>query len=58
LTVDGEIIALAIVDLLAKPVFGFWLLFAYTKYIPSIEGFWTHGLSSEGALHLDDDNAA
>jgi bacteriorhodopsin len=57
-SVDAQIIALAVVDLLAKPVFGFWLLFTYTRFTPAIEGFWTHGLSSEGAVHLDDDNAA
>jgi len=56
-TVDGEIIALAVVDILAKPVFAFWLLVSYSKYIPSIEGFWARGLSSEGTVRLDDDGA-
>jgi len=56
-TVDAEIIALAVVDILAKPVFAFWLLVSYSKYIPSIEGFWAHGLSSEGTVRLDDDGA-
>ena len=29
LSVDGEIIAYAVLDVLAKPVFGFWLLFTH-----------------------------
>lgn len=56
-SVDGEIIALAVVDILAKPIFGFWLLIAYSKYIPSLDSFWTRGLSSEGTVRLDDDAA-
>jgi len=56
-SVDTEIIAYAVLDILAKPVFGFWLLFAHGKAITPIEGFWSHGLSSEGALRLDDDEA-
>lgn len=56
-SVDAEIIAYAILDILAKPVFGFWLLFAHAKNASPIEGFWTHGLSAEGSVHLDDDEA-
>lgn len=59
LSVDGEIIAYAILDVLAKPVFGFWLLTAHAKSdAESIEGFWAHGLATEGALRLDDDEGA
>jgi bacteriorhodopsin len=53
-SVDSEIIAYAVLDVLAKPVFGFWLLFAHGKAAPSVEGFWTHGLSSEGSIRIDD----
>jgi len=56
-SVDGEIIAYAVLDVLAKPVFGFWLLFAHAKNAPAIEGFWSHGLTGEGAVRLDDDEA-
>jgi len=56
-SVDAEVIAYAVLDILAKPVFGFWLLFAHGKAITPIEGFWSHGLNSEGALRLDDDEA-
>ncbi|KAI1778325.1 opsin-1 [Hypoxylon cercidicola] len=62
--VDAEIIAYAVLDVLAKGVFGFWLLIAHdtmARTSPTIDGFWAHGLSHEGALRvgegrtLDDD---
>ncbi|KAI4867336.1 opsin-1 [Hypoxylon rubiginosum] len=62
--VDIEIIAYAVLDVLAKGVFGFWLLLAHdsmARTSPTIEGFWSHGISHEGALRvgegrtLDDD---
>jgi bacteriorhodopsin len=56
-TVDVEIIAYAVLDILAKPVFGFWLLFAHAKNAPAIDGFWAQGLTGEGAVRLDDDEA-
>ncbi|KAI1200801.1 hypothetical protein F5X97DRAFT_71132 [Nemania serpens] len=55
--VDGEIIAYAVLDILAKPVFGFWLLLthdAMSRTSPSIGGFWANGLSSEGTLRVGD----
>ncbi|KAI1179226.1 hypothetical protein F4777DRAFT_575257 [Nemania sp. FL0916] len=55
--VDGEIIAYAVLDLLAKPVFGLWLLLTHdsmARTSPSIGGFWAHGLSSEGTLRVGD----
>ncbi|KAH6692113.1 hypothetical protein BKA61DRAFT_637712 [Leptodontidium sp. MPI-SDFR-AT-0119] len=54
-SVDTEIIAYAVLDVLAKPVFGFWLLFAHAKNVSSTEGFWAHGLASEGTLRVGDD---
>lgn len=54
-SVDVEIIAYAILDVMAKPVFGFWLLFAHGKAVSSIEGFWANGLSNEGSVRLDDE---
>lgn len=57
-SVDAEIIAYAVLDILAKPVFGFWLLFAHGKKIESIEGFWAHGLAGEGRIRIDDDEEA
>jgi len=54
-TVDTEIIAYAVLDVLAKPVFGFWLLFAHARKATAVEGFWSHGLNSEGTLRVGDD---
>merc|ERR1711939_1056446 len=43
-------------DVLAKPVFGFWLLFAHAKNASAIDGFWAHGLNNEGSLRVGDDD--
>lgn len=59
LSVDSEIMAYAVLDVLAKPVFGFWLLITHAKSdSASIGGWWSHGITSEGALRLDDDEGA
>jgi len=47
---------------LAKPVFGAWLLFTHAKMPEThvdIGGFWTHGVSGEGGIRIgeDDDGA-
>jgi len=58
LSVDGEIIAYAVLDVLAKPGFGFWLLFthdAMASSSDSVHGFWTNGLSTEGGIRVGDD---
>jgi bacteriorhodopsin len=58
-SVDAEIIAYAVLDVLAKPVFGLWLLFAHDgSASTSVDGWWSHGLSSEGAIRIDDDEGA
>jgi len=54
-SVDAEIIAYAVLDVLAKPVFGFWLLTAHARKAESIEGFWSNGLTGEGSLRVGDD---
>ncbi|QIW97588.1 hypothetical protein AMS68_003106 [Peltaster fructicola] len=57
-SVDQEIIAYAVLDILAKPVFGLWLLITH-KNLPEtnveLGGFWAHGFSSEGAIRVGDD---
>jgi len=56
--VDAEIIAYAVLDILAKPVFGFWLLFTHdsmTSTSPSVEGFWSRGFGGEGSIRVGDD---
>ncbi|KAI4283451.1 MAG: hypothetical protein L6R38_002134 [Xanthoria sp. 2 TBL-2021] len=58
INVDSEIIAYAVLDILAKPVFGFWLLFTHDTMSDSasIEGFWANGLGKEGTLRVGDDD--
>jgi len=59
MTVDQEIIAYAVLDLLAKPVFGAWLLFTHMKMPETnveLGGFWAHGVSSEGSIRVGDDD--
>ena len=59
LDVDQEIIAYAVLDILAKPVFGAWLLFTHQNMPETnidIGGFWSHGLSGEGAIRVGDDD--
>ncbi len=58
-SVDTEIIAYAILDILAKPVFGAWLLITHAKLPEAhadIGGFWSNGLSREGQLRVGDDD--
>lgn len=62
-SVDQEIIAYAVLDVLAKGIFGFWLLLSHdfsSATSVSIEGFWAHGPSAEGAIRIgaDDDEGA
>ncbi|KAF2476563.1 family A G protein-coupled receptor-like protein [Lindgomyces ingoldianus] len=60
MSVDAEIIAYAVLDVLAKPIFGLWLLFTHAKMPETnidLKGFWSSGLDREGSLRLDDDGA-
>jgi len=57
--VDAEIVAYAVLDVLAKPVFGFWLLFTHdsmSSTSPSVEGFWAHGFGDSGTLRVGDED--
>jgi len=60
LSVDGEIIAYAVLDVLAKPIFGIWLLVLLAN-VPEanidLGGFWAYGFGGEGAIRLEDDGA-
>lgn len=56
--VDAEIVAYSVLDILAKPVFGFWLLTthdAMSRSSISVDGFWANGIASEGAIRVGDD---
>lgn len=55
-SVDSEIVAYAILDVLAKPIFGFWLLIAHGRHAAPIDGFWSHGLGAEGSLRVGEDD--
>jgi len=58
MNVDEEIIAYAVLDVLAKPIFGAWLLFTHQSMPETnveLNGFWSKGLSEEGALRVGDD---
>jgi len=60
ISVDAEIIAYAVLDILAKPVFGAWLLITHSK-VPatqhSIDGVWSRGIGAiEGSLRVGDDD--
>jgi len=59
-SVDSEILAYAILDVLAKVVFGTWLLIAH-RQIPEtnidIGGYWSHGLGAEGQIRIGDEDA-
>jgi bacteriorhodopsin len=60
-SLDAEIISYAVLDVLAKPVFGFWLLFTHdsmSSTSPSLEGFWSNGFGSQGQLRVGDDDEA
>jgi len=59
LSVDSEIVAYAVLDVLAKPVFGFWLLISHAKIgSTALDGWWAHGLTAEGSIRIDDDEGA
>ena len=59
MSVDAEIVAYAVLDVMAKAVFGIWLLIAH-RSIPeaqvNLDGFWTNGLNSEGAIRVGEDD--
>lgn len=61
MNVDSEVIAYAVLDVLAKPVFGAWLLWTHSSLPETnveLGGFWAHGLNREGTLRLGDDDGA
>jgi bacteriorhodopsin len=59
--VDGEIISYAVLDVLAKGVFGAWLLITHANLPESdveLTGFWSNGLNQDGAVRLGEDDGA
>ncbi|CAK3982387.1 family A G -coupled receptor [Lecanosticta acicola] len=59
MNIDEEIISYAVLDILAKPIFGAWLLFTHSSMAETnieIGGFWSHGLGAEGTIRVGDDD--
>ncbi len=57
MSVDSEIIAYVVRDVLAKGVFGTWLLFSLRQTPESnveVGGYWAHGVATEGVIRLGD----
>ncbi|KAF1980876.1 family A G protein-coupled receptor-like protein [Aulographum hederae CBS 113979] len=57
MSVDGEIIAYAVLDILAKPVFGAWLLLTHMRMPETnidLGGFWSTGFG-DGRIRIGDD---
>ncbi|RMZ80575.1 hypothetical protein DV738_g2739, partial [Chaetothyriales sp. CBS 135597] len=58
ISVNTEAIIYAVVDLLALPIFGFWLLLTYdnlSSTSPSVNGFWAVGFSTQGTIRVGGD---
>ncbi|KAK4183035.1 putative opsin [Podospora australis] len=58
-TVDTEIIIYAVLDLLAKPFFGLWLLFSHRAIADTavdVGGWWSNGLASEGRIRIGEED--
>ncbi|RFU35262.1 hypothetical protein B7463_g1052, partial [Scytalidium lignicola] len=56
--VDTGVIAFAVLDILAVPVFGFWLILKHAgRDVATVDGFWSNGLSSEGGIRIGDSDA-
>jgi len=59
--VDGEIIAYAVLDVLAKGVFGACFLLTHANLRETdveLGGFWANGLNREGAIRIGEDDGA
>jgi bacteriorhodopsin len=56
--VDTEIIIYAVLDVLAKPIFGLWLLVSHRAIAESnidIGGYWSQGPAAEGRIRIGDE---
>ncbi|KAM7190424.1 opsin-1 [Naviculisporaceae sp. PSN 640] len=58
-SVDTEIMIYAVLDILAKPVFGFWLLLSHRAMQETnidLSGWWSNGLASDGRIRIGDED--
>ena len=57
-SVDTEIMTYAVLDTLAKTVFGLWLLMAHRGLAETnidLDGYWSHGLAADGRIRVGDE---
>lgn len=57
-SVDTEIMTYAVLDALAKPIFGLWLLMSHRALAETnidLDGYWSHGLAAEGRIRVGDE---
>lgn len=56
---DTEILVFAVLDVLAQPVFGLWLLMSHRNIAETnidLGGWWSQGLASEGRIRIGDED--
>jgi bacteriorhodopsin len=61
MSVNAEIITLAVLDLLTQAVFGIWLLITHDNMQSKtmvIDGFWVVGINSEGTIRIGEGESA
>ncbi|KAK0624960.1 putative opsin protein [Bombardia bombarda] len=57
-SVDTEIIIYSVLDILAKPVFGLWLLLSHRALAETnidLGGWWSQGIGSEGRIRIGEE---
>lgn len=57
-SVDTEILIYAVLDLLAFPIFGLWLLVSHRAMAETnidLAGYWSQGLPAEGRIRIGDE---
>lgn len=61
ISVDAETVTWAFQDILTQGLFGYWLLVAHDRSETGqlfVDGFWSHGISHEGAIRVGDNEGA
>ncbi|KAJ5201397.1 uncharacterized protein N7498_006060 [Penicillium cinerascens] len=60
LSVDTETVLFAVLDIFTQGIVGYWLLLTHdtSPGLASLDGFWTHGVGSEGNIRLSDEEGA
>ncbi|KAH8690082.1 putative opsin [Talaromyces proteolyticus] len=61
ISVDAEVVAWAVHDILTQGIFGYWLILAHDKKDAGqlvVDGFWAHGVSPEGVIRVGESETA